>query len=195
MGSWLNPDGLYLKFGTSGTTGTPNEGVSLQNIGQHQSVFSGEHYLEIPLVLSSLTETESIQSDVAILPDNSLITAVEVVTVTAAATGTAIDVGLIHISRNASDSEFTADPNGLLAAFVTGSMDTPGQTVRFFASGTANSEESLPASVTTGGDMVGDITTAPCLITASRTDATAFTAGRVLIRVYYVQNPTGGFIS
>jgi hypothetical protein len=194
MGSWLNPDGLYLKFGTSGTTGIPNEGVSLQNIGHHQADFSGESFIEIPLSLTVLTETESIQSDVAVIPDNSLITAIEIVTVTAAATGVAIDLGTIHISRNASDSEFTADPDGLLAAFITASMDTPGQTVRFFASGTADTEESLPSGVTTGGVQIGDITTAPLLITASRTTSTAFTAGRVIVRVWYVQNPTGGFV-
>ena len=190
MGSWLNPDGLYLKFGTSASpTTVPDEGRSLQNAGQYANQANNEAMIELFVELADLTETESIQNDVCIIPDNSLITKVEVLTVVGAVTGVAIDVGTIHISRNTSDSEWTADPDGLLAAFVTANMDTPGQYQLFFGSGTADAEESLPAAITTGGVQIADITAAPLLITASRTTATAFTAGKVRIRVYYLQNP------
>jgi hypothetical protein len=111
-----------------------------------------------------------------------------VVTLVGATTGTAIDVGLLHISRDTGDSEFTADPNGILAAFTTASMDTAGQTIEFFGSGTANTEESLPASVTLGGDLIGDVIAAPCLITASRTDSTAFGAGKIALYIHTIPN-------
>ena len=140
--------------------------------------------LEWDITLTDLTETESVMNDVLIVPDNSLLEKVEVVTLVGATTGAAIDVGLLHISRATDDSEFTADPDGILAAFVTANMDTVGQTYLYFGSGTANTENSLPASDTLGGDLIGDVITAPCFLTASRTTSTAFGAGRILIRLY-----------
>lgn len=185
MGTWLNGDNLYLKFGR-------DEGHSNDPAGSYCYGENGSQVLEITLDLAELTQTETIANDVAVLPDNALIESVEVLTLVAAATGTAIDVGLCHISRDTSDSEFTADPNGLLAAFAAATMSVVGERVTFYGPTSANTEESLPASITTGGDMIGDVTTAPCLITASMTDATAFTAGRVKIRIKYLPNALTG---
>ena len=181
MGTWLNSDGLYLKFAT-------DEGTSDHAGGAYCYAEDGSTVVELVLTLADLTETETIQNDVLIIPDNALIQEVVVETLVAAATGTAIDVGTIHISRDAVDAEYTADPDGLLAAFVAASMSHLGERGTFYVGATAGSEESLPASVTTGGALIGTITTAPTLITASRTTSTAFTAGRVLIRVKYKAN-------
>jgi hypothetical protein len=175
MGTWLNSDGLYVKFGT-------DEGVSLADAGMFCN-YGLEQTYEWDLTLSELTETEVVQNDVTVIPDDFMITKVEILTLVAAATGTAIDVGTIHISRNTSDSEWTADPDGILAAFITASMDTVGQYTMFFGSGTADAEESLPSGTTTGGVQIADVTVAPLLLTASRTTATAFTAGRIKIRI------------
>lgn len=166
---------IHQKYGTA-------EAVSTANAGMYCTYGPVQIY-EWDIDLTDLTETESIMNHVTIIPDNALIEKVEVVTLVGATTGVAIDVGTIHISQDTSDPEWTADPDGILAAFVTATMDTVGQTHLFFASGTANAEESLPASVTTGGVQIGDVTVAPLLLTASRTTSTAFDTGRVLIRI------------
>lgn len=183
--SWDNNDGLHIKYGRE-------EGTSTHTGGTYCYGENGTQIAELTLDLTTLDTSETVQNDVLIIPDNALIESVEVLTLVAAATGTAIDVGTIHISRNASDSEWTADPDGLLAAFVAATMSVVGERVTFYGPTSANTEESLPASITTGGVQIGDVTTAPLLITASRTDSTAFTAGRVLIRVKYRPNALTG---
>lgn len=185
MGTWLNSDNLYLKFGR-------DEGHSNDPAGSYCYGENGSQTLEITLDLTELTAAETIANDVAIIPDNALIQAVEVLTLVAATDGTAIDVGLVHISRNTSDAEFTADPNGILADFAAATMSVVGERVIFPGVTAADTETSIPSGITTGGDMIGDVTTAPCLITASRTDATAFGAGRVKVRITYLPNALTG---
>lgn len=181
MATWLNNDGLYVKFGT-------DEGHSLQQAGQALQ-FGAEQSVEMTIDLTTLTELETIQNDVAVIPDNALISKIEIWTLVAAATGTAIDLGTIHISRSTSDSEFTADPDGLLAAFVTASMSEVGE----YTMMTAVSGSAVPAGTTTMGTQVGEVTTAPLLFTCSRTTGTAFTAGRILVKVTYLPSALTGF--
>ena len=185
MGTVHNEDTLFLKYGR-------DEGSSLCQAGAYCG-YDNSQYAEINIDLTDLTEVEQIVNDVFIVPDNCLLERVEVITLVPAVTGVAIDVGLIHTSRDTGDAEFTADPDGILAAFVTASMDTVGQTVRFFASGTADAEESLPSGVTTGGVLIGDVITANCYVTASRTTATAFTAGKIVLRLWYRPSALSGF--
>jgi hypothetical protein len=168
---------IFQKYGTA-------EGKSRGDAGMY-CTYGPTQVLEWDITLSQLDQNENVQNDVLIVPDNCMLEKVEVVTLVAAATGTAIDVGLIHISRNASDAEFTALPQGILSAFATASMDTVGQYVSFVESG---SEDTAVVTGTTtaaeGGDLIGDVIVAPCLLTASRTDATAYTAGRILLRLH-----------
>lgn len=159
-------------------TGT-DEGKSLQTGGNY-AVTGAEQVAEWVLNLALLTETESVQNHAVIIPDNALLTKLEVITLVAAATGTAIDVGTIHTSLDTSDSEYTADPNGILAAFVAASMSEVGEYHMF------TKVESFPASVTTDGALIGTVTTAPTVLTASMTDATAFTAGLIKLRLHYI---------
>ena len=166
MGTWNNADGLHVKFGTS-------EGVSGHNAGE-LNMLGPVHILELEVELSELTQTETILNDVVMLPDNCQVVWVRTTTEVAAVTGTAIDVGTI-----AKDRTTEVDYNGLLAAFPTGNMNTVGETVRFTAVHTEL------ASVTGTGAQIGTIITQPCYISASMTDATAFTAGRILIEVAY----------
>lgn len=185
MGTYLNADGAYIKMGRE-------EGTALSEAGSYCYDTAGRQTLEITLNLSELDQNETIQSDNAILPANALIEEVEVLCLVAGATGTAIDLGLCHISRNTSDSEFTADPDGLLAAHAAAQYSVVGERVTFYGPTAANTESSLPSGITTGGDMIGDVTTAPCLITCSRTDGTAFTAGRLKVRIKYLCNALTG---
>lgn len=181
--TWMNSDGLYVKFGAT-------EGVSRSQGGWVCQYGPISSYL-LNLDLTSLTETESIQNDVLIIPKDSIILSVEVYTVAAAATGTAIDVGLIATTRvtttDLNGSITDADPNGLLAAFPTAEMSEIGEYSKFWT------QTAIPAAATGTGALIGTILTVPTLITASRTDSTAFTAGRLLLRVDVIPSAVIGF--
>lgn len=170
MGTWNNSDGLYIKYGT-------DEGVSSHTAGEYLTYNSGEQVVEIVIDATKLTTTETILSDVVIIPANAHITWVETVAVVALATGTAIDLGLI--ARNRSTE---IDYDGLLAAFPTAEGAQIGETRRYYETHT------VPASMTGTGALVGqELTTAGGgYISASRTDATAFTAGKLKVRIAYV---------
>lgn len=158
MATWTN-DGLTRKFGLDKTTGT--KGGEYRTHGLLREV-------EFKINLADLTETETVQSDVVFIPTGARIAEVKVITTTAAATGTAIDVGLVRTDRTTE-----IDYNGLLAAFVTASMNAAGETVI------------LTQGSSTAGALVGTTTANVGYVTASRTDATAFTAGAIVLAIKY----------
>ena len=157
--SWLDPDGLLRKFGVE--KATANIAGEYRNVGQLREI-------ELVLTLSGLTESETPVSDQVFFPKGARIEEVRVTAHTAAATGTAIDLGLIKTDRSTE-----IDYNGLLAAFPTGSMDADGETT------------TLNVGSTYAGALIGTTTTNPGYITCSRTTATAFTAGVVRIQIRY----------
>lgn len=175
MGNWLNSDGLYIKFGADEARSTSPAGM--------YCTYGPEQVYEWDITLTDLTETESIQNDVTTLPDNCLITKVEVQSLVTATTGTAIDIGLVHISRDTADAEFTADPNGLWEAFITAELAVGETTIGYRGpDGLTTIPDTSVGS--TAGALIGTVIAAPTLLTASRTDSTAFGAGRVLVRVH-----------
>src|SRR5258705_12676591 len=111
--SWFNPDGLLVKFGTE--KAVPNLGGEYRNTGKLREV-------EVTINLVPLTQTAAIQSDQVFMPAGARIHEVDVLVHTAAATGTAIDVGLIRTDRTTA-----IDLAGFLTAFVTASMNTAGE--------------------------------------------------------------------
>lgn len=158
--SYLNADKLLLKFGTEKATATTTG--EYHNYGQF-------HEVEMKLTLSALTQTESIQADVTTLPAGARISEIKVVTHTAAATGVAIDLGLIK----SADRTTEVDYDGLLAAFPTASMDAAGETTI------------LTAGSTYVGAKVGTTLAFTSLISCSATTATAFTAGVIYVTIKY----------
>ncbi len=182
--TWLNSDGLYVKFGkTEGVSRT--QGGWICNYGPIGSVL-------LMLELTQLTETEEIQNDVLVIPANSLIESIECTTIVAAATGAAIDVGLIANDRTTTTDlnagNANSDPDGLLAAFTATEMSEAGEYLKFWDT------TSIPvASAALGGALLGEVLTVPTLITASRTTSTAFTAGKVLLRVNYIPVADTGY--
>lgn len=170
MGTWNNSDGLYIKYGTS-------EGVSTHKAGEFEDTVAGATILEVTVDLTQLTQTETILNDSVFIPENAFIQYVETVAVVGAATGTAIDVGLI--ARNRSTE---VDYDGLLAAAPTANMNSAGEISRYQVAVT------IPTGLTGTGALVGtEITTSGgCYVSASRTDATAFTAGTIKLRVAYL---------
>lgn len=177
MGSWMNSDGLYIKYGS-------NEGVSTSKSGAFECSEGGVQVVELTLDLTKLTTTNTVFNDVVFIPRYAYITYVETVAVVGAATGTAINVGLINRDRSTE-----IDYDGLLAAAPTANMNTAGETSRYQQAVT------VPASLTGVGALVGTemTTSGGGYITAARTDATAFTAGIIKVRIAYIpmgkQNP------
>lgn len=159
--AWLNSDGLYQKYGTERAT---------PSIGGENIVDGHMREIMVELDLTTLTETETIIADNIFFPVGARIAEVKVVTHTAAATGAAIDLGLIR----STDRSTEIDYDGFLAAFPTASMNVAGETTV------------LTDGVTYAGDLVGT-TTATYVghLSASRTTSTAFTAGVLYITIKY----------
>lgn len=162
--AYLDNTGLYRKYGVEKTVGT--KGGEYRNDGLLREI-------EFTIDLTTLTETETPLSDVVFFP-KMRVQEVEVITTTAAADGTAIDVGLVQTNRTTE-----IDFNGLLAAFPTAHMDLAGERIIF------TSATTVPASATGTGALIGTSTSAVGYVTASRTTATAFTAGVIRVKIRY----------
>lgn len=159
--NWHNNDGLYIKFGTN--EAEVGVGGEYNTLGQYREV-------EVVIDLADLTQTETVIDRNIIIPKGYVLAKVEVFTDTVAQTGTAIDVGVVRLNT----TETEVDYDGILAAFATASMSVAGETTV------------LTEATNTGGDLIGTVMSAdyPMWITASRTDATAFTAGRARIKLF-----------
>lgn len=157
--AWMNSDGLYLKHGPEKTVAGKAGEFSPSN---------DLHEVQLILDLTALTAAETIQSDTVILPAGARIQEVETVTHTAAATGTAVDLGLIRTDRTTE-----LDYDGLLAALPTASMNAAGE------------KNTFSDNTTYDGALVGTTLAYSGYISASRTDATAFTAGVIRVKIRY----------
>lgn len=165
--AYLDNTGLYRKYGTE--KATANIGGEYENDGALREI-------ELRIDLTALTETETILSDTTWLPKGADVIQVRTIAVTGAATGTAIDVGLIKADRT---TEY--DYNGLLAAAPTANMNTDGETSVYKQSVT------IPTGLTGTGAVIGVPTTEVTYISASRTDTTAFTAGDIILTIQFFQ--------
>lgn len=161
--AWMNSDNLYLKYGPDKATA---------KIGGEYRKSGNIREVEVKLTLSNLTETETIVDDGVFLPAGARIQEVELLTHTAAATGVAVDIGLIK----ASDRSTEIDYNGLVNAEVTADMNAAGEK-------NVLTEATIGASG--AGALVGTTLAYTGLISASRTTSTAFTAGVLYVRIRY----------
>lgn len=157
--AYLDNAGLYRKYGTEKTV--------TNNVGEYKT-FGALREVELKIDLTTLTQTETIQSDVLTLPAGVRIQEIEIVTHTAAATGVAIDLGLIRTDRTTE-----LDYDGLLAAFPTASMNAAGE------------KTIITDNTTYDGALVGTTLANIGYITCSATTATAFTAGVIYVRIRY----------
>lgn len=152
--------GLYQKYGVEQTT---------SGIGGEYRNNENERVIEFKINLATLTETETILDDNVFMPAGVRISEVKVRTQTAAATGAGIDLGLIRTDRTTE-----IDYDGILAAFATTSMDAANETTTM----------TVPAT-NLGGALVGTTTANVGHFTCSRTTATAFTAGVIIVTIKY----------
>lgn len=157
---WMDNTGLYQEWGVEQATNS--KGGEYRNNGNLREI-------ELKINLATLTESETILDNNITMPSGVRIAGIKVQTVTAAATGAAIDLGLIRTDRTTE-----VDYDGLLAAFPTATMNAANETSNFTVPNTAEA-----------GALVGTTTSNPAHFTCSRTTATAFTAGQIIVTVYY----------
>jgi hypothetical protein len=177
MAIHINNFGVGQKYGTE-------EGRSLSDAGS-MSMGGLTEAISWEIALVDLTETEAVQNDKVIVPTGYRLAGMELHVITASQTGVAIDIGFIASDRNASNSLYTADPNGLVAAVVAAELTPAG--IQYRTWGTAANE--LPAFGSTGAwgaHADGLITATPLLLTASCTTSTLFTAGKIRFVAHFV---------
>lgn len=168
--TWMNPDGLHLKTGT--------EEATLSTAGEYRND-GPYHVAEVTIHdMTDLGTAAAIQDDVTFIPKGARIDRVDVVTETlATGTNAVLNVGLIRRDRSTA-----IDADGLVAALPVASMATAGETT------------SLVADATYAGTSIGLTLANNGYITADY-DTAAFTAGKVIIRVYYRFPVTNAFVS
>lgn len=164
--SWLNPDGLYVKFNSDqGVVG--KWGAYANPANGNQTIVEGL------LDLTTLATGSTIISDNVSIPKYAWIDEVQVeVKVAGTGTGAVLNVGLI-----ADDRSTSYDSDGFVQAMVLTSLDELGETNTFNKNAVAGG----------GGTLVGTATTQNGLIVADY-DTAAFTAGSVWIRIKYHMN-------
>ena len=159
MGTWLDNDGLYHKYGTTKTTA--NVAGEFQTLGALREI-------EVKLDLTTLTSSAVIISDVTFFPKMRIEEVVIEVQTAATSSGTGtLDVGLIKTDRTTE-----IDYNGLIAAETTADLDTAGKKITYIY-GTSKA-----------GALIGTTTTSVGHITANYNTG-AFQAGVVYIRIRY----------
>jgi hypothetical protein len=158
MGTWFNPDGLFVKFGTDKTI--TNRAGEYRTLGALRDI-------ELKIDLTALTTTGVIQSDQTFIPDGYRLEEVEVVAQTAATSGGAptLDIGLVRNDRTTVVSQTT-----FVAALAMTAIDAAGEK-NVLRVGSTGAGASMGAIITNGGYIL------------ARANTAAFTAGSVVIRI------------
>ncbi len=142
MGTWMNSDGLYLKFGTTKATAT--------TAGDYLSL-GEDRTIELDIDISTLTTTAAIQADTTFVPAGVFIDSVEVIATTGAATITSLSVGAIKQDRSTNIAD-----NAFVDALVLASINGAGETTKL--TGPAASGGAGTKVGTTFGSDAGYIT-------------------------------------
>jgi hypothetical protein len=161
MGTWLNSDGLYQKFGVDEATAT--------KAGEVPTAGS-ERWIEVDITLTDLnTSTDVILSDTVTVPKNARIEEIQVVPTTAATSGgsATLDVGVVRTDRSTA-----LDSDGFVAAAALSTFNAVGERLTLVAGSTA------------AGALIGTSLANAGLLVAKAGTA-VFTAGVVKIRVKY----------
>lgn len=163
--TYLNADGLFRRYGT--------EEAKVKWVGE-VSTADGRRMTQVGILLTDLSASaQTILSDTVIFPTGARIEEVEVIvdTVTAG-TNSNLDLGFIKTDRSTE-----LDYNGLIAA---------GDDWHTSAVGT---KTTYNVGSTEAGAVIGTTLTANGLLVA-KADTAAFTAGELLVRVYWYMPPT-----
>lgn len=160
--TWLNPDSLFIKYGTARAT-AGIAGAFAAPDGGAQTV------VEFDLDLTTLGTASAIIEDNVMIPKNARIEKIQTIVKTAATgSGAVLNVGLIR-----SDRASTYDADGLLEAVVLTSLDAANETNTWYVNAAG-----------AGGALVGTTLANNGLVVADY-DTAAFTAGVVKIKIFY----------
>lgn len=171
MATWMNSDGLYL------TTGVDEGALSKAGEYRHDGAW---HCVEVTIPdMTALGTAAAIQDNVTFVPKGARIEKIELVTETACTSGgsATLNVGLIRRDRSTE-----LDYDGFIAAGALATFNAAGETVEYTAGSTA------------AGALVGTTLANNGYITADY-DTAAFTAGKVVIRVFYRFPVTNAYVS
>lgn len=163
--TWLNPDGLYIKYGPSEATATT--GGEYETDGPFRLT-----EVEISdITVLTTTAGATILADNVMIPKGARIESVQIINKTAVTTGStsALNVGLVREDRSTE-----LDFDGLIAALDSAAFNAAGETV------------TLTPGSTGAGALIGT-TLANAGLFVADWDTAVFTAGAVYIRVrWYV---------
>lgn len=158
MGTWFNPDGLFLKYGPQKTV--PTTGGDYLSYGETREI-------EVNLDLTKNPAGTPI-NDVTFVPAGVIVEQVELVADIDAAAGTSFSVGLIGMNRS------TVPTNGA-TGFASG--------VLLNTVNTLGAKQVLTKGSTGAGNYVGTTTPVTGYITA--TVSGTFTKGLIKVRIKY----------
>lgn len=162
MGTWMNNDGLYIKYGTDEATAG--------KAGAFGDVESGQHVIEvnIPDVTVLSTSETYILDDNTFVPAGMFVQKVEVIATTALTGANALlCIGLIRRDRSTA-----YDADGFVIDAPVADFAAAGNIVTY----TQGSDEH--------GALIGTTLANSGYLVAFEGDANAFTAGALKIRVY-----------
>lgn len=160
MGTWLNGDGLYRKFGTDSATATTGGDFSMPG---------PDRIAEVDIDVADLTTTALIVADTTFIPAGVFIDKVELIATTAVATITSISVGLMKFDRTTTISD-----TALANAVVVADLNAAGET-KTLTGPPASGGAGAKVGTTTGSD--------PGYITALIAGSAG--TGIVKVRVHY----------
>ena len=153
---WINGDGLRVRF--------PSDELGTIVGGEYQGA-GPTRVIEVELNAADLTTTaQAFGAPYLIVPRNSVIEEVEVISEVALADGTSIDIGLQRL-----DGATEIDYDGLVDGLVIASLNVAGE------------KNVIRVGGTSVGALVGTETAYPGYITVLETGT--HTAGRLVIRV------------
>jgi hypothetical protein len=158
--SWLNADGLYLKYGVDKATAT--------TAGEYRKD-GALREMEFKITLTGLATGSTILADTTQLPKNMRIEEVEIVAETAATSGgsAALNIGLIREDRTT-----TYDADGLVAALALTAIDADGE------------KTVLRVGSTGAGTLIGETLANTGLLVADY-DTAAYDTGVIVVRIRY----------
>lgn len=161
MGTWLNGDGLYRKFGTDQATAT---------LGGDFSMPGPDRILEVDINIASLTTSAApVNADTTFIPAGVFIDKVELIATTAVATITSLSIGAVKFDRTTAIAE-----NAIADAVVVADLNTAGET-KTLSGPPASGAAGTKVGTTFGSD--------PGYITAKIAGSTG--TGVVKCRIYY----------
>jgi hypothetical protein len=173
--NWLNPDGLFVQFGTD---------KAIPEVAGEFSFEGPNRILEIAInqaTLLTLTATPLIISNTTVFPapptGQLYIEKAELIVETAVTGASTLSIGFIQMDRATIPGGYS---QAIINAETQAHMATVGTILEY-------SPASIPAGSAQQGSLIGSFpatATGPYYITATGT-ATAFTAGAVRVRIYY----------